>query len=291
MSFFDQAYDDMSWQEVCYRLPSDLAVNAIKRRVNNLDTLRMLFDNVGTQPASIKPLKEHINSIVTDEDPGDILDTFGDNYEKVLFTWLDDGNRQRIRVHDPDKLSTKFLFNVTKSDDRDGLDKLMERILEEDPVNQSHLRAVLNKADDQYFTSMMGPVLKDSRPEVRVCVLGVSGLSNKSAISDLQKTIGLKALAKCTGYQPVTSMSVLNVSIFANLKPLERLDALEKYLSYFPRYKKVAAFDPVPAQEEFDMILFAGCIEHNDKVTKLNQQYKEITEMDPPSAEDEEEDV
>ena len=47
MSIFDQAYDNMSWQEVCYRLPGDLAVNALKRRVNNLDTLKMFFDNVG----------------------------------------------------------------------------------------------------------------------------------------------------------------------------------------------------------------------------------------------------
>jgi len=291
MSFFDQAYDEMSWQEVCYRLPSELAVNAIKRRVNNLETLRMLFDNVGSQPSSIKPLKEHINSIVSDEDPDDILDAFGaDDYERVLFTWLDSNNRDRLRHHDVDKLSTKFLFNVTGADDRDGLKIIMDRVLKEDPVNQSHLRSVLNKSDDTHFPTLLDSILKDSRPEVRVCVLGVSGMTNKGMISDLQKTIGLKALAKCGGYQPVGSMMVLNVDVFSNLKPLERLDALEKYLSYFPRYKKVKAFDPVPSQEEFDMILFAGCIEHNDKVTKLNQIYKEVTEMDPPS-EDEEEDV
>ena len=47
MSFFDQAYDEMSWQEICYRLPSELAIDALQRRINNLDTLRMFFDNVG----------------------------------------------------------------------------------------------------------------------------------------------------------------------------------------------------------------------------------------------------
>jgi len=289
MSLFDQAYDEMSWQEVCYRLPSELAVNALKRRITNLDTLRMMFDNAGSQPSSVKELKEHVNTILSAEDPQDILDTFDEKYEKVLFVWLDAENKTRIKNHDPDKLSTKFLFNTTGSDDREGLKVIMDRVLNEDPINQAHLRSVLNKADDIHFTNLVDSILKDSRPEVRVCALGVSGLSNKEILSNHQKAIALKALAKCASSRPVGSMMVLNIDVFANLKPMERLTALERYLSYFPRYRKVPAFDPVPTQDEFDMILFAGCIEHNDMVTKLNETYKQITEEDPPEAEDEEE--
>jgi hypothetical protein len=291
MSFFDQVYDDMSWNEVCYRLPSDLAINALQRRINNLDTLRMFFDSVGSQPVSVQSLKEHVNAIISDEDPEDILDTFEKDYEKTLFNWLDNTNRKRIKDHDPDKLSTKFLFNATDSDDDKGLKVILDRVLNEDPFSQAHLRAVLGKTDDKHFNSLIDTVLRDSRPEVRVCVLGVSGLSNKSLISDHQKVIGLKALVKCGNHRPVTSMSVLNVGVFGSLRPLERLSALETYFSYFPKYRKIQAFDPAPTQEEFDMILFAGCIEHNDKVTKLHEAYKLITEEDAPEPDVDEESV
>lgn len=285
MSFFDQAYDEMSWQEVCYRLPSELAVNAIKRRVTNLDTLRMLFENVGAQPANIKPLKEHINNIVSAEDPDDILDAFAEDFEKVLFSWLDSTNKDKLRNHDASKLSTKFLFNVTSSDDRSGLKEIMNRVLQDPVPNQSYIRSVLNKADDNHFPTLLDTILKDSRPEVRVCVLGVGGLSNNAKISDLQKTIGLKALAKCSSNAPIGNINVLSIQTFASLKPLERLTALERYLRYFPLYKKVSAFSPTPTQDEFDMILFAGCIEHNERVTKINELYKKITTEDNPNSE------
>lgn len=287
MSFFDQAYDNMSWQEVCYRLPSELAVTALQRRINNLDTLRMFFDNVGTRSVGISVLKELVNKIVTDEEPDDIMEMFAEDYEQVLFNWLDGNNRKRIKEHDPDKLSTKFLFNATESDDKEGLKVILDRVLQEDQFNQAHLRAVLNKTNDEHFNTLIDTVIRDSRPEVNVCVLGVAGLSNKSLISNHQKVLGLKALVKCQDNNPVATMSVLNIDVFGALKPLERLTALEKYFNYFPIHRKIPAFDPVPTQEEFDMILFAGCIEHNDKVTKLNETYKNITEIDPPEVEEE----
>lgn len=291
MSFFDQVYDDMSWEEVCYRLPSELAINALLRRITNLQTLRMFIESVGTQPSGIKELKAHVNEILSNEKPDDIMGEFSeDKFEKVLFNWMEDNNRKRIRDNDPDSLSMKYLFNSTDSDDLDGMNVVLNRILSESMINSSHMRAVLNKADDAVFASMLDTILKDSRPEVRVMVLSVSGATNKGMISDLQRTIGLKALAKCGSTRPVASMSVLPIDVFSNLKPLERLTALERYLDYFPTYRKVPAFNPEPTKEEFDMILFAGCIEHNDKVTKLNEKYHLITEADLPQAEDEEED-
>lgn len=289
MSFFDQAYDDMSWEEVCYRLPGELAISALKRRITNLDTLKMFFEGTGRQPNSVKELKRHINSIVANEDPEDILDTFDEKYEKVLFDWLDDDNKDRIKNHDAEKLSTKFLFNSTKSDDREGLQLIMDRVLQEDPVNNTHIRAVLNKSDSDHLGILLDRILKDSRPEVRVSVLGICGLTNKSLLSDHHKVIGLKALAKCNSYNPVATIGIMNIDVFANLRPDERLTALEKYFSYFPAYEKVPAFDPMPSEDEFNLILFAGCIEHNDRVVKLVETYKRITELDPLEVEDEEE--
>lgn len=288
MSFFDQAYDEMSWEEVCYRLPSDLAVASLKRRVSNLDTIRMLFENVGSAPAVVNALKSHVNDILNGEDPDDILDLFAEDYEKVLFAWLDESNRKRVRDHDPDKLSLKFLFNTTDSDDKSGLTTVLDKVLAESVVNQSHLRAVLNKADDIVFGSMIDKIVRDSRPEVRVSLLSIGGSSNRAMISDHQRVMGLKALSKCSSRPP--TMNILPIHVFAELRPLERLNALEAYFNYFPVYKKVKAFDPAPSKEEFDMILFAGCIEHNDRVTKLNEKYRLITEADPPKSEDSEED-
>lgn len=282
MGFFDDAYDNMTWQEVCYRLPSDMAVSALKRRITNLDTLRMFFENVGKQPNSVKELKHHINGVVNNENPDDILDAFAEDYEQTIFNWLDDDNKKKMREHDPSKLSLQFLFNCTKSNDRAGIEELMDKVLQDPEFNNTHLRAVINKADGNFMNVLLDKIVKDSRPEVRVCVLGVRGLSSQSFIGDRYKVIGLKALAKCSAHQPIGSIGLMNVDSFNALKPVERLDALEKYFSYFPRYKKVEAFSPVPAKEEFDMILFSGCLEHNERVNKLNEAYEQITTLDPP---------
>jgi len=288
MSFFDQAYDDMSWEEVCYRLPSELAVNALLRRVTNLQTIHMFFESVGDQPSGNKELRSHVNNILSAEEPDDIMSEFEDErFEKVLFNWMDDVNRKRIRDNSSDDLSIKFLFNATDSNDQGGMKIILDKVLSEQNINISHLRSTLNKADDTVFVSMIDTILKDSRPEVRVMVLSVSGTTNKNTISDLQKTIGLKALVKCTTSNPV--VSILPISIFNNLKPLERLTALVKYFNYFPIYRQVPVFDPVPTKEELDLILFAGCIEHNDIVTSLHEKYLLITEAEPPKEKDEEE--
>lgn len=287
MSFFDQAFDEMSWQEICYRLPSDLAVNALKRRITNLDTLKMFFDNAGTQPSGVKALKEHANVILSGATLDDIFNTFDAKYHPTLFSWMTQDNIDRFKSYDPNKLGLKFLFNIADSKDQAALDAIMDKILAEQTFNQAHLRSVLRKADDKCLASLLDKIIKDARPEVRANILCVPGLTNKEMVSDLYKTLGLKALAKCTGFQPIAAINVMSMNVFSNLKPMERLTALEKYLSYFPVYQKVKVFDPAPSDEEFQMILFAGCIEHNDKVTKLLEQYKQITEADPPAKEEE----
>ncbi len=290
MSFFDQAYDDMSWQEICYRLPGDLAISAIVRRITNLETLRMFFDNVGTQATSVHDIKEHINVVVADAKLDDIFEEFDVKYHPTLFNWLTQTNIDRLKEHDPDKLSTKFLFNITDADDSEGLQSVFGRILEETTPGQSQIRAVLRKADDTCLAPLLDTLLKDSRPEVRACILCVPGLTNNELVSDHQRVIGLKAFAKCAGARPLNTVNTLSIKAFSGLRPLERLTALERYLGYFPHYQRVSAFNPMPTEEEFKMILFAGCIEYNDLVTKINEMYKKITQMDPPLNEDDEND-
>jgi len=287
MSFFDQAFDEMSWQEICYRLPGDLAVDALKRRITNLDTLKMFFDNAGTQPASVKSLKEHVNTILSSATLDDIFNTFDSKYHPTLFSWMSPDNVNRFKGYDPTKLGIKFLFNITDSKDQVALEAIMDKILADQDFNQAHLRSVLRKTDDKCLAPLLDKIIKDARPEVRANILCIPGLTNKEMVSDLYKTLGLKALAKCASFQPISAINVMSMTIFGNLKPMERLTALEKYLSYFPVFQKVKVFEPAPSDEEFQMILFAGCIEHNDKVTKLLEKYKQITEMDPPANEEE----
>jgi hypothetical protein len=286
MSFFDAAYDEMSWQEVCYRLPSELAINALKRRINNLDTVKMFIDNVGSQPKGIKPLKEHVNIILSAEKPEDIYDKLGGANEATLFEWLDDSGRERIKEANKDKLTLKFLFNTVKGSDGDGIKAILSRVLAEPDLNTSHVRHVFSKADDDFLPEMVDMLIKDPRPEARVCILSIPGRTNKDIMGEYQKIIGLKALAKCADSHPIAAISVLSIDAFKSLRPGERLTALERYLEYFPRFRKIPAFSPMPAKEELDLILFAGCIEFNEQVERINKMYDEITTLDPTGKEE-----
>lgn len=286
MSLFDQVYDEMSWVEVCNRLPSDLAINALKRRVNNLDTLRMLIDNIGNKASNIPALKTHINDIISDHDVDEILNTFESKYHPSLFAWLEKSNVDRIKKEAKDKLDTVFLFNLTDSDDQSTLEEIMDRVLQEPDLKTSRVLSVLRKSDDKCLAPLLDKIIKDKRPEVRACILSVSGFRNTGLVSDHQKVIGLKALTKCGSYNLVPIGDRLGINVFSNLRPFERLKALEYYMTCFPKFKKVKVFDPEPTEEEFKMILFAGCIEHNDLVAKLNKTYEEITKLSENDIED-----
>lgn len=282
MSFFDQMYDEMSWKEVCCRLPNKMAVNAINRRINNLETLRMFFENIGKQPNSIKEIKQHINDIVRSESSEDVLDLFAEKHERTLFDWMDEENIKRLRDGNKDKLSLKFLFNSTNGDDRDGMIAIMDKILSAKEFIASHLRSVINKVSDRNLNPVLDMMIKDDRPEVRVCVLEAGTHGNYDLIGDRYKTIGLKAMAKCDSDKPLPGINRLSVNIFSNLKPLERLLALEKYFGYFPKYKKIMPFNPSSSAEEFETILFSGCMLHFERVNKLKEEYNKITTLDPP---------
>ena len=286
MSFFDSAYDAMSWNEVCYRLPSELSVNALKRRVTNLDTMVMFFDNVGGQGAiNVKPLKDHVNELIAATSLDDLFAAFGEDKQPVLFNWMTAANKERFKSYDKSKLSLKFLFNLTNSKDAETLTAIMDKVLGEAELNTGHVRAVLSKTDDSIVAPLLSKLAVDKRPEVRAMLLSVPG-SNADKVSEMQKVIGLKALAKCAT-SPITAVNMLSMGAFANLRPKERLVALERYLDCFPLYHKMAAFSPAPLEEELKMLLFAGCIEQNDLVVKLMERYKQITEAEEPEEKEE----
>ena len=56
--------------------------------------------------------------------------------------------------------------------------------------------------------------------------------------------------------------------------------ALDRYLNYFPTYRKVKVFDPEPTEDEMNLILFAGCFQFNDLVEKIVEKYNKITKLE-----------
>jgi hypothetical protein len=279
MSIFDQAYDEMTLVEVCVRLPGDLAIRALKRRINDLVSLKEFVETVASQPADIKEVRSHINSVLNKYAATDILDTFPQEYHPSLFKWLSEDNAKRLKEDGKDKLTRKFKFNLSKGDELDTLDEVLKDVLAEEFVQHSQVISVLNKADATVFNQLLDRVVKDKRPEVRQCILSV--VSNRDLLSEHQLTMGLKAFAQ-SGSQLNGLGGLLSFKSFSSLKPAERLPALQKYFNYFPKYRQLQIFSPEPSKEEFDLILFAGCIEQNDLVTSLSSQYQQITEELPP---------
>lgn len=289
-SFFDQEYDDMTWSQVCYRLPGELAVNALKRRVNNLDTLVMFFDNVGSQPSGIKELRAHVNDVIADFTVDEVFEKFETPSHPLLFNWMDSKNKDRLKDDGQENLSHKFLFNLSDPNDVTSLNRVLDSVLEEEHPAQSQIISVLNKVSSVHFNSFLDRIMKDARPSVRVCALSVRDVHNEQLISNFQKVIALKALVKMP-FPEERSIGMLDFKIFSDLRPADRMTALEKYFNQFPKYRQIKVFSPEPTDDEFQLVIFAGCIEHNDRVKKLNETYKEITELEPPASEDEEEDV
>jgi len=295
MSFFERAYDNMDWDEICCRLPGELAIKSIKKRIISLDTLDMFFDAVGIKTRDVAEIKEHINELLNNSSLDDIMAKFDQSKHPLLFNWLDDNNKRRIQEGGKQSLDVSFRFNLVKSSDAEELMSLLDTILDEDlqdngnsRQSSSRIRAVLEKADTNIFGKLAERVLSDSRPAVRVCLLGLANFSNFSSLSDIQKIISLKALAKDN--KSLNMVCRISHKLFSELRPAERLDALEKYLSYFPPHRKLSPFSPDCSTEEFHLLLFADSITNHDRVVALNEKFKDIFERDPGLEDDLEDD-
>ena len=287
MSFFDSVFDQMSWSEICCRLPGEQAVAGIKRRITNLDTLRLFFDNVGIKTKKNETIKSHVNQIISGVSVDDLLATFTTDKHPLLFNWLDDVNLKRVKSEGVAKLDVKFLYNAANSKDEAEMVSVMDKVLKEPELDQAKVRSVLHKADDNCMAELIGMILADPRPEVRCCVLAITGMSNKSKVTDLQRMIGLKAYAKCQSEEPLPYIMVMDFNLFSSLRPLERVIALERYLKCFPLYQHREVFPTPPTEEEFQVILFAGCMSETDRVTNIMKLYNQITKEDEPEEEEE----
>jgi hypothetical protein len=275
----NQAYDEMELDEVICRLPSEFAIGSIKRRIDTVDKLKTLFNTRDAGGASTcDEIKDHINEIISSSSVDDIFNTLTPDYHPTLFGWLNDINRNRLLQDGKDKLTIKFIFNLTKSDDLDGMRYILNRVLAENNPSISKIISILNKIDKVYFQQLVDPIIKDSRPRVKSSILSVHKRSNVDTISDHQKMIALKAFAKIPASEESSRhIQPMDFKLFQNLKPLERIMALDRYLNYFPKYRKIKVFDPEPTQDELDSILFAGCFQYNDVIEDIVKKYNAIT--------------
>jgi hypothetical protein len=279
MGFFDSAYDAMSLEEVSYRLPSDLAIRALKRRILNLDTLLGFFAACGSKPNNVKELKDHINTVLSAASAADILAKFEEKYHPVLFDWADDLNRKRIKEDGSAQLPIKLLHNMTDAKDAVGMEAVLDRVLAEAEVKASAVGSVLGKADLSIFQGLVTKVLRDKRPEVRCCLLAL-GQPKAGFLADNDRLVALKAWAK-SGVE-LGAVDKLEFSLFSSLRPAERMTTLKRYLKLFPVYRKVPVFVTEPTEEELDMILFAGCMTQPEEVAALKTLYNQIAKDDKP---------
>lgn len=282
--FMDKIYDEMELMEVICRLPGELAIKAIKRRIPGADNLAEFFDAAAVENETSKcgAVKNHVNSIVGKyDDICHVLDVIGEKYHSVLHGYLNDMNKTRLVVEGADRLSVKFLFNLTDHDDADGMKKVLDKALAEQDTVPSQILSILNKSAPENCQTLINIVLKDKRPLIQSTVLSVGNEYNFKTISEHQKMIALKAFAKIPSSQEgIKGIQPLDFKLFQDLKPLERLLALDRYLSYFPVYKKRKAFNPEPSVEDFDAILFAGCFQYYDLVEGIKEKYDAITKDD-----------
>lgn len=281
-SFVDQIYDEMNLQEIICRLPSELAVSALKRRINSADKFNDFFKaaQVEEETSKCEQVVKYLNDIVYKYDIPYILSVVNEEYHPILHGYLNDKNKERFLKDGADKLSIKFLFNLTDNSDLPGMRKVLNRILSEVEPSRSQILTVLNRIPVNHFQSLLEMILKDSRPIVRSCVISVFNKSNYETVSEHQKMIGLKAFAKIPSSNDNQTIHIqkIDFKLFESLKPLERLFALDKYLMNFPIGKGIKVFDPEPSEEDFDAILFAGCFQYYDLVESIKNKYTEINQ-------------
>ena len=287
MGIFDQAYDIMSLGEVICRLPSELAIKAIQRRITDLETLHEFITSAPNSTSKVKEIYNHANDILAAETVDDILQKFEQDTHPILFQWMSDENAARVKNEGEDKLDVKFAFNLTKSSDGEGLKKILDKILEQDDATEAQVQSVLEKAKKEIFLSLIDSVLRDQRDHIRAVPICLSH-NKRMHLSEHQHVVSLKAYAKV---MPGRKIDVLDFKLFSKLRATERYGVLSAYLRQFPSYRKLRCFDPMPTETEFDFLLFAGSIENNEEMKSLKDKFLEITQLDPPAQDEDEDDV
>ena len=284
MGFFDQAYDEMTMGEVICRLPGELALKSLKKRLSDLDTVHEFITSAPNSLSKVSEINYHINDILKGEDVGDILEKFESESHPILFQWMSSDNSKRVSDDAGAELDIKFAFNLTKSDDLDGMTGILDRILAESSPEASQVQSVLEKSKGDVFLSLANTVLRDSRELVRAVPICLSYV-NRSKLSDHQQVVSLKAYASA---MPGRKINVLGFDLFTNLRAGERYGVLSAYLDQFPTHRKLQCFNPMPTDTEFDFLLFAGSIDDNERMQSIKDRFIAITQLDPEvSVEDE----
>lgn len=286
MSFIEKIYDQLSLEEIICRIPSEHALNALKKRVSDLNGLKLFFNaNDAGGASKSKTVKEHINTVLGQSDPKEIFSEFDQSYHTAIFGWLNDENKKKFVNEARDVMTIEFVYNISDTKSIEDMDYITDRILNASVLEPSKITTVLRSVEKNIFATLLNKVLRDQRPEARATVLSIVG-KNFEEVSDHQKMIGLKAFAKLSSDSAkVNHINSLDFKLFKDLKPLERIMALDKYLDHFPPYKKIKAFDPEPSEDEMNIILFAGCFQYTDLIDSIKEKYEKITQLDKPEDE------
>lgn len=280
--FLNKIFDEMTWDELMCRLPGEMAVAAVNRRVSDFEKMKEFFEHQDRNAFNVVGIKDNINNIISNASVSDILAAFPKEKHPILFRWISETNKKRIMDEGKRELSIEFVFNLTKPDDLNGMTEILDRILAEPEPEIKKISSVIGKIDNKYFQQFAEVLLKDKRAQVRACILSANN-QGYDTLSDHQKLIALKALAKLpSAEQRLGHINQIDFPLFVNMKPLERLTALDIYLDYFPAHRKIQVFAAKPTEEEFHSILFAGCFDHTTLVENIMKKYKAITEEDAP---------
>lgn len=272
-----QAYDEMKLYEVVCRLPGDYAMAALKRRVSSPAGFEKFFSTPDVDGAGkITAVKDYINEVVAGVSVASLLNDVDAKLYPKLFGWLSADNKSRILADGGNILSPEFVFNLSDKSNVDEMVFALRRVLEEPEPGVSKVTSVLNRADASCLNTLVGVVLKDARPLVVSSILSIYSKADK--ITDHQKMIALKAFAKIPESQAGSRhVEPVDFRLFQDLKPLERIMALGRYLGYFSAGGRAAPFNPAPSEEDFDKILFAGAFQYNDLVEDIKKKYQAIT--------------
>lgn len=273
-SFIDSIFDNMSIDELVCRLPGENALNAIKRRFGGIQGISdMLNSQDGKTISGLKEVKHYINDVVKDADVEEINGVFGEDSFVRLFNLLAEDTKYKLLDKGKNTFPIKVVFNLADKKDLTAMSSILDRILSTNNTENvsAQCLSVLNSISPECFNILAPRVLSDSRPEVSAVILSIGNGVNYRVISDHQKMIALKSFAKLpASNRGLAFVNSIDFKLFQNLKPLERLMALGRYLNHAD---KKQPFDPMPTRDEMEEALFAGCFQYNDMVEDIMKQY------------------
>ncbi len=271
MTNVEQVFEKMSLKQIVCRLPGKHATEAFKKRINKVNKLADFLKAANRQTQSLKNIKEHINNVINDSNINELLKSMDSKHYSTLYGWLDQSNRNRFLKEGKGKLSIEFLFNLTDSSDLEGMKDIFQLILSKEQPKLSQITSVLNKINYKNVEDLIKLINKDN---LYSSLLFISNKTNFDQISDILKIKAVLSLKPNQNEYP-TYIQSLNLNLFKTLNPIQRLNALDAYLSYFPKSMQIIVFNPESTIEEFNL-LFKDCSEFSDLKLKIIDTYHKI---------------